>query len=71
MYENIKFDMDEKGAKVENEAVVMFTFGAILDEIKPKNLILDKPYWLIMKRTNSQNPYFLLGVENTELMLKN
>jgi len=37
---------------------------------KSKNLILDKPYWVVMQRANSQNPYFILGVNNTELMEK-
>lgn len=73
MYENIKFDMDEKGARVENEAVIVATKMAdapSLDATKPKNLYLDKPYWVIMKRADSENPYFILGVNNTELMEK-
>jgi len=69
MFENIKFDMDEKGARVENEAVIVMTKSAIMPE-KPKKFILDKPYWVIMKRTDSVNPYFILGVNNTELMKK-
>jgi hypothetical protein len=70
MFENIKFDMDEKGAKVENEAVIvmMETSAGPSKEPKIKNFILDKPYWVIMKRADSQNPYFILGVNNTELM---
>ncbi|MEI6627466.1 MAG: hypothetical protein WCL61_02630 [bacterium] len=68
MYENIKFDMDEAGAKVENEAVITMALGARVDEVKPKNLTLNKPYWIVMKRSDSQNPYFILGVNNTELM---
>jgi len=70
MFENIKFDMDEKGAKVENEAVIAIPLGAAGPSKKPKikNFILDKPYWVIMKRADSQNPYFILGVNNVELM---
>ena len=64
MFENIKFDMDEKGARVENEAVIVTN----LSVKKSKNFILDKPYWVVMKRANSQNPYFILGVNNVELM---
>ncbi len=69
MFENIKFDMDEKGARVENEAVIVAVKSAMPGS-KPKvrRFILDKPYWVIMKRTSSPNPYFLLGVSNTELM---
>ncbi len=69
MFENIKFDMDEKGARVENEAVIVITRGEMKPE-KPKNFILDKPYWVVMKRADSQNPYFILGVNNVELMEK-
>jgi len=32
---------------------------------------LDAPYWVVMQRKNSQNPYFILGVNNAELMEKN
>jgi len=71
MFENIKFDMDEKGARVENEGVIVIAKSMKIIKEKPKNFILDKPYWVIMKRTDSKNPYFLLGIKNTELMEKN
>ena len=66
-----KFNMDEKGARVENEAVIALLENISLTDEKPKNFILDKPYWVVMQRTDSQNPYFILGVNNTELMDKN
>lgn len=69
MFENIKFNMDEKGARVENEAVIVGSKTSIEGPPpKIKVLKLDKPYWVIMKRTSSPNPYFLLGLNNTELM---
>jgi len=68
MFENIKFDMDEKGARVENEAVITQKSFGIVDVEEFRNFVLDKPYWVIMKRANSKNPYFLLGVNNTALM---
>ncbi len=71
MFEKIKFDMDEKGAKVENEAVIQASIPISIrsnEQPKIKNFILDKPYWVIMKRADSQNPYFILGVNNVELM---
>ncbi len=70
MFENIKFDMDEKGARVENEGVIGIDFLAAPSRLKPRNFILDKPYWVVMKRKDSLNPYFVLGVNNTELMIK-
>lgn len=72
MFENIKFDMDQKGARVENEGVILMKVGSAAPTKKPKikQFILDKPFWVVMKRSNSQNPYFILGVNNTELMTK-
>ncbi|MFN0200687.1 MAG: hypothetical protein ACKVTZ_04170 [Bacteroidia bacterium] len=70
MLENIKFDMDEEGVRVENEAI-KGAAGATKegrDKPKPKKFILDKPYWVIMKRRGGASPYFMLGVKNVELM---
>jgi hypothetical protein len=67
MTERIKFDMDNKGARVENEAFVVGMLGAVIPQ-NNKHLILNKPYWIIMKRTNSNNAYFVLGVKNTGIM---
>ncbi|QRN40684.1 MAG: hypothetical protein GKC53_00660 [Neisseriaceae bacterium] len=70
MIENIKFNMDEIGAKVENEAYIGFTSSASSVVNTPKRLILDKPYWIIMKDSQGQSPYFILGVKNSKLMQK-
>lgn len=73
MYENIKFDMDEVGARVENEAVIVMD---LISEDSggsrktPRYFVLDEPFWVVMKQRDSQNPYFILGVNNTELMEK-
>jgi hypothetical protein len=66
MYENIKFDMDNKGAKVENEAVIsMVEKSAVIIDMdipkyKVRNFYLSDNYWIIMKRKNSNIPYFVL-----------
>lgn len=68
MKEIVKFDMDEKGARVENEAVIGMITSAGPDVYKPKTMIMDKPYWIVMKRRASDNPYFILGVNNPAVM---
>jgi len=70
MFEKIKFDMDQIGARVENEAVVVTGRGGgrRIERPKYRNFILDKPFWVVMQRKAGSNPYFLLGVKNTELM---
>jgi len=74
MYEKIKFDINNEGARVENEAVIAVDCAAMPSEEAPverKLIILDKPFWIVMKRTDSQSPYFILGVNNTSIMEKN
>jgi hypothetical protein len=67
MFENIKFNMDEKGARVENEAVIVI--GKSVPQFgEPRQFVLDKPFWVIMKRKNAQVPFFILHVKNVELM---
>ena len=68
MFENIRFDMDEKGARVENEGVIAVRLTAVLEPAPPRHFVLDKPYWIVMKRADSPNPYFILGINNCELM---
>ncbi len=72
MFENIKFDINEKGARVENEAVITMEKNSVMpyfeNQYTPKNIILDDDFWVIMKQANSLNPYFILGVQNNELM---
>lgn len=68
MFENIRFDMDHRGARVEIEAVITAPTAQATPKIR--RFILDKPFWVVMKRKNSQHPYFVLGVKNTELMQK-
>jgi len=68
MYEKIKFDMDEEGARVENEAVIVAKESMPIKPVERKRLLLNEPYWLVMKRADSNNPYFILGINNIELM---
>jgi hypothetical protein len=73
MFENIKFDMDNKWAKVENEAVIEITKDMAAISIEEPNYIeryfyLNNDYWIIMKRKNSNIPYFVLWVKDGNLM---
>jgi hypothetical protein len=67
MFENIAFDLDETGARVENEAVIVAPRSAAPPQHR-RLLYLDQPFWVLMKRHDSPNPYFLLGVSNTNFM---
>jgi hypothetical protein len=65
--------MDHRGAKVEDEGMIGVPLAApFAFSRKPKirKFILDKPFWVVMKRKNSQHPYFVVGVKNIELIKK-
>jgi len=69
MFENIIFDLDEEGAKVESQAVMSVERGAAPQKTG-RYFYLNKPFWVIMKRKDSSHPYFLLGINNHQLMQK-
>ena len=48
-YEIVKLDIDEKGAKVENIGVIAATKGKISRPVNIKEIILNKPFWVVMK----------------------
>lgn len=63
--------LDEHGAKVESEAeVVAQAAGAPppVDKSRPKLLIFDKPFVIVMKKKAAAFPYFMMKVENSSLM---
>ncbi|MFK7000277.1 hypothetical protein V3Q90_05585 [Flavobacterium oreochromis] len=71
--QSIAFLLNNKGAKVESEAIleVATDAGEENNLPKPKNFILDKPFTIILKQENSKNPYFACYINNSELLVKN
>ncbi len=69
VYQRVAFILDEKGAKIESEAeITSIAADAIKgDSPKPKRLIFDKPFLLIIKRVESENPYMVAWIVNEEL----
>jgi serine protease inhibitor len=70
-YQRTGFMLDENGAVVESQAYT--TTDSIASEpmkIQPKRMIFDKPFLIIIKRTKKDNPYFVMYVQNTELLTK-
>ncbi|MBN1983819.1 MAG: hypothetical protein JW795_19950 [Chitinivibrionales bacterium] len=69
MYENIAVTIDHTGATVENEAVIALPAAIAEPPAAPvRSFLLDKPFWVIMTRSSSTEPYFLLGVTTTSFM---
>ncbi|MCB9252339.1 MAG: hypothetical protein H6605_07705 [Flavobacteriales bacterium] len=67
--QRIAFLMDESGAKVESEAEVNAT-EEMVPQKQSKKMHFNKPFFIMLKRADSFNPYFAMRVQNSELMVK-
>ena len=62
--------LDEKGARIESEAEMKLASEEREERPKPKKMRFDKPFFILLKKINSANPYFVLFANNAELMIK-
>lgn len=74
-WQQTAFMLDEGGAEVKSKAVIsVVSVSAVriipINKPKLKKLIVDKPFFLMLKKTNSKFPYLGLKVTNSELMIK-
>jgi serine protease inhibitor len=71
-WQRTAFALDESGAEIESEAEILMVTSVMPELFKPlpKRMIVDKPFLILLKRTDSKNPYFGLWTTNTELMTK-
>jgi len=61
--QNIRFQMDEKGVVLKSEAEMVMTMGM------HKDLIFNRPFLVMLKRTDAKIPYFAMWVDNPELLV--
>lgn len=72
-WQRTAFILDESGAEIESEAEIEMATEAVEEETeepKPKKMIFDKEFLILLKRKDSDHPYFGLWTSNTELMIK-
>ena len=74
-WQRTAFKLNETGAEIESEAKVEICLDFIEEEEEltkptPKKMIFDKPFFLMLRRTDAQHPYFCLRMVNAELMVK-
>jgi len=62
--QNIRFQMDEKGVVLKSEAHFAASLGI------HKHLIFNKPFLVMLKRTDAKVPYFAMWVDNPELLVQ-
>jgi hypothetical protein len=68
--QQIAFSLNEKGVEIESSGLgeVVFSEPVQDEERKPKKIIFDAPFFIVVKRKERANPYLMLWVANSELM---
>lgn len=64
----IRFRLNEHGAKIESEAIIVSDFGEPDQPPQPRKLVFDKPFLIWLRETQPTEPYFAAWIENAELM---
>lgn len=65
--QRINFRLDEYGAKVKSDAIIVLKKGLPIDF---KILIFNSPFLLYIKKKDGTYPYLAIWIENTELLVK-
>ena len=69
--QNVRFQLDEEGARLRSEALIEGDTAAPgWSPPKKRVMIFDKPFLLLLQRTESEVPYFALWVGEPELLVK-
>lgn len=74
-WQRTAFKLNETGAEIKSEAKVTVCCASIEEEEEvteptPKKMIFDKPFFLMLRRTDAQHPYFVFHAVNAELMVE-
>lgn len=69
-YQRTALVLEEHGAVTESEALIAVdSAGAAVPElIKPKTLLFNKPFFLMIRKKTIAAPYFMMWVNNAELL---
>lgn len=69
--QNVRFQFDEKGVRLRSESHIAIGCGASPPSPPTRHvMIFDKPFLVMLHRTEANVPYFALWVGNPELLVK-
>jgi hypothetical protein len=69
-YQRTGFILNENGAAVESEAILVVDSAGPEPVIHPKSMVFDTPFLVIVKRKEQENPAFVMTINNSELLTK-
>lgn len=64
--QKVKFELNNKGAKVESQVEFMGKWNCA--PMEPKRLIFDKPFIVYLRRKTSNTPYFVAYISNIKFL---
>jgi len=62
--QTIDFRLDRSGVELQSEAAV-----AVASAAEP-NFIFDRPFLIVVKKRGAERPFFVMWVDNAELLCK-
>lgn len=69
--QNIRYQFDEKGVRLRSESHISFGCGAAPPPPPTRHvMIFDKPFLIMLQRSDTDIPYFALWVGDPELLVK-
>jgi hypothetical protein len=66
--QNIRFQMNEKGVRLKSESHISIACASNHAPYMDYILVFDKPFLVLLQRSNAKVPYFALWVENAEVL---
>jgi len=69
-YQRNAFILNENGTEVESIVEMSTDAKEEVEKIKPKMMIFNKPFVVLLKRKDAENPYFGVYIANNELLKK-
>lgn len=69
-YQRNAFILNENGVEIESEAEMSADAAEETERPKPKMMIFNKPFVVLLKRKDAKNPYFGVYITNDELLKK-
>lgn len=64
----IRFQLDESGAILDAEAALGY-FNGDEDPPAPRRFVFDRPFLIYLQQQNATQPYFVMWVENVEVLV--
>jgi hypothetical protein len=66
--QNTRFQMEEKGVELRSESHVSFSCAAEAPPPRKRVMLFDKPFLIMLQRSDAKTPYFALWVGNADLL---